>query len=137
LRRILCQGLPQAILELHLQPVAVAKAKRLGRELSIKVALQPSGSSSSCLKVLEYGEEYAISLPALLLLDPLSPACLLAFKGVAHVLLARASQRARLPLLLSSRRITPNLDAESMPLPVVSCQVSSTSAAPRAACCCH
>jgi hypothetical protein len=33
------QGVPLALLDLALEPMAVAKSKRLGRELSIKVGL--------------------------------------------------------------------------------------------------
>jgi hypothetical protein len=33
------QGVPLALLDLSLEPIAVAKSKRLGRELSIKVRL--------------------------------------------------------------------------------------------------
>jgi hypothetical protein len=78
---------PQAILALSLEPIAIAKAKRLGRDLSVKVTLQPpaagsSGSSSgSSVVLVECGEEFLISWPSLLLLDPIGPACSLAFKG--------------------------------------------------------
>jgi len=67
----------------------VAKAKRLGRDLSIKVTLQPpggsSGSNGSSVRMLSAGEDYVISWPSLLLLDPLSPTCPLAYKGKAYM----------------------------------------------------
>lgn len=78
--------MPQAILALSLEPTAITKAKRLGRDLSIKVTLQPpaagsSSSSSSSVVLVGCGEEFFISWPSLLLLDPIGPACSLAFKG--------------------------------------------------------
>lgn len=78
------QGVPQAICALQLEPVAIAKAKRLGRDLSIKVNLQPSATNStgSVVRVLECGEDYSISWPSLLFLDPISTACSLAYKGM-------------------------------------------------------
>lgn len=81
------QGVPQAILALSLEPTAIAKAKRLGRDLSIKVTLQPpaAGSSSSSggssVVLVGCGEEFFINWPPLLLLDPIGPACSLAIKG--------------------------------------------------------
>lgn len=81
-----------AIMHVALEPTAHAKAKRLGRSLSIKVNLQPeviaagsrrgsSGETSSSLRVVGCGEEYEINWPALLLLDPVNPLCSLAYKG--------------------------------------------------------
>lgn len=81
------QGVPQATMALALEPIAIAKAKRLGRDLSIKVTLQPpagsNGGSSggSSVTLVECGEEFLISWPSLLFLDPISPACILAYKG--------------------------------------------------------
>ncbi|KAF6254987.1 hypothetical protein COO60DRAFT_1641921 [Scenedesmus sp. NREL 46B-D3] len=74
------EGVPLALLDLSLEPMAVAKSKRLGRELSIKVGLNPS-SGGSRLQLLSWGEEYSLSWPALQLLAPTSPRCPAVFKG--------------------------------------------------------
>jgi hypothetical protein len=103
------QGVPQATQAIALQPIAIAKAKRLGRDLSIKVTLQPSagsngsnGSSSgstgstagSSVTLVECGEEFLISWPSLLFLDPISPACTLAYKGGCAAIAAAAAAAA-------------------------------------------
>jgi hypothetical protein len=83
------QGAPKVTFALSLEPTAIAKAKRLGRELSIKVTLQEpagssgsnGGSSGSSIRLVECGEGFAISWPNLLFLDPVSAACRLAYKG--------------------------------------------------------
>lgn len=70
----------------------MAKSKRLGRDLSIKVTLQGTSNDSraNSVRALEWGEDYNISWPALLFLDPLSPACHLAFKGKGQPCRTRA-----------------------------------------------
>jgi hypothetical protein len=80
------QGVPKATMAIALEPTAIAKAKRLGRDLSIKVTLQPSAGSNgssrgSNVTLIECGEDFLISWPSLLFLDPISPACALAYKG--------------------------------------------------------
>eukprot|EP00879_Flechtneria_rotunda_P023840 GHRR01025247.1.p1 GENE.GHRR01025247.1~~GHRR01025247.1.p1 ORF type:complete len:472 (+),score=151.94 GHRR01025247.1:705-2120(+) len=71
------EGSPLALLNLQVNPVAVAKSKRLGRELSIKVEL--AGSSS--LGLSEWEEDYVISWPALRFTTPVSPNCQVTIKG--------------------------------------------------------
>jgi hypothetical protein len=85
---------PQASCAITLQPFAVAKAKRLGRDLSIKLTLQPppgssgsngsNGSNGSSVRLVACGEDYVITWPSMVFLDPISPACNLAYKGVRH-----------------------------------------------------
>lgn len=78
--------MPQASCAITLEPFAVAKAKRLGRDLSIKLTLQPppgssGGSNGSSVRLVGCGEDYVISWPSMVFLDPISPACKLAYKG--------------------------------------------------------
>jgi hypothetical protein len=83
------QGVVLASMALGLDPVATAKSKRLGRELTIKVELNGSGSpcgpsgvgGPSCVTLLESGDTYALSWPSLRLLAPTSSRCPVAFKG--------------------------------------------------------
>lgn len=82
---ITLQGVPVAIVMLSMEPVAVAKAKRLGRELSVKVELSSGGSSGS-VQLLDCEEEYIFSWPSMQLLAPLTPSCPVAFKG-KHIVL--------------------------------------------------
>jgi hypothetical protein len=97
---------PLALLHWQLVPVAHAKAKRLGRDLSVKIELL--GSCSIVLipagppagGTVDAGdrrnaagrgdsggdgggarETYAVQLPSLLLLDPLSSECPVVYKG--------------------------------------------------------
>ncbi|WIA19448.1 hypothetical protein OEZ85_004063 [Tetradesmus obliquus] len=74
------EGVSLALLDLSLAPLAVAKSKRLGRELSIKVNLTPP-SGGSLLQLLTWREEYSLAWPALQLLAPTSPRCPVVFKG--------------------------------------------------------
>jgi hypothetical protein len=77
--------MPVAIVMLSMEPVAVAKAKRLGRELSVKVELSSGGSIGS-VHLLDCEEEYIFSWPSMQLLAPLTPSCPVAFKGKRIVL---------------------------------------------------
>jgi len=88
---------PLALLHWQLVPIAHAKAKRLGRELSVKielggscqVVLCPEEASPSVAAGVRGGavaggaeeEGYVVQLPALVLLDPLAAECPVAYKG--------------------------------------------------------
>lgn len=78
-----------------LEPLAVAKAKQLGRDLSIKLQLAAGGTASR-LQLLEWGEEYHITCwPALHLLAPTSSRCPAAFKGGLRGSACTSSERPR------------------------------------------